>query len=224
MKRTTDKLLDDLLADSVPPDFRAALMDKTLQSARRRKQARRFNMGLGAAVLAGMFLFSFWKRREPAALTAQTRQPDAMIVHSQPLQPAQVVATKFGPVAEFVSSATPCAEVLTSSSSGPYQEIDDHRPALGNFGAKNTTRFTSPRRVTQTSMLKRQGDGRFLSLMAFRPVKLRLVSHRNIRHSQFTEHQGNPWRKERGKSKFIPGAKPGKSGPLMTDGWTPILS
>ena len=65
MKQTTEQLLDDLLEDAAPPEFRAALLDKTLRSARRRKQARRFNMAMSAAALAGICLLSFWKMRQP---------------------------------------------------------------------------------------------------------------------------------------------------------------
>jgi hypothetical protein len=119
MIRTTEQLLDDLLEDAAPPEFRAALLDKTLRSARRRKLARRFNMALSATAVAGICLLSFWKMREPPTL------PDPMVVNSQPLQPRQIVTTQLGSVEQFVSSAQTFAEVRTSGTSGPYQEIDD---------------------------------------------------------------------------------------------------
>jgi hypothetical protein len=125
MKQTTEQLLDDLLEDAAPPEFRAALLDKTLRSARRRKRTRRFNMALGAAALAGICALSFWKMREAAILPDQIRQPDSMVVNSQPLQPRQIVTTQLGSIEEFVSSAF--TEVQTSGSSGLYQEIDDQQ-------------------------------------------------------------------------------------------------
>jgi hypothetical protein len=125
MKQTTEQLLDDLLEEAAPPEFRAALMDKTLRSARRRKRTRRFNATLGATAVAGIFLLSFWKMREPATLPAQMRQPDPMVVNSQPVQPRQIVTTQLGSIEEFVSSAF--TEVRTSGSSGLYQEIDDQQ-------------------------------------------------------------------------------------------------
>jgi hypothetical protein len=125
MKQTTEQLLDDLLEDAVPPEFRSALLDKTLRSARRRKRARRFNMALGATAVAGIFLLSFWKMREPATLPDQIRQPDPMVVNSRPLQPRQIVITQLDSVKEFVSSASTFTEVRTSGSSGPYEEIND---------------------------------------------------------------------------------------------------
>jgi hypothetical protein len=125
MKQTTEQLLDDLLEDAAPPEFRAALLDKTLRSARRRKQARRFNMAMSAAALAGICLLSFWKMREPATLPDQIRQTDAMVLNSRPLQPRQIVTTQLGSIEEFVSSAF--TEVRTSGSSGLYREIDDQQ-------------------------------------------------------------------------------------------------
>jgi hypothetical protein len=123
MKRTTEQLLDDLLDDVAPPDFRAALLDKTLHSARQRKRARYFKAALSATTVAGIFLLSFWKMRAPD----QIRQPDTMVVNSQPLLPGQIVATQLSSVEEFVSSASTLAEVRTSGSSGSYQEINDEQ-------------------------------------------------------------------------------------------------
>ena len=125
MKQTTEQLLDDVLEDAAPPEFRAALLDATLRSARRRKQARRFNMAMSAAAVSGICLLSFWKMREPAALPVQIRQPDPLIVNSQPLQPGQIVITQLDSVKASVSSASTFTEVRTSGSSGPYEEIND---------------------------------------------------------------------------------------------------
>jgi hypothetical protein len=125
MKQTTEQLLDDLLEDAAPPEFRAALLDKTLCSARRRKRARRLNMAMSAASLAGICLLSFWKMREAATLPDQIRQRDPMVLNSRPLQPRQIVTTQLGSVEKFVSSTF--TEFRTLGSSGLYQEIDDQQ-------------------------------------------------------------------------------------------------
>jgi hypothetical protein len=127
MKQTSEQLLDDLLEDAAPPEFRAALLDKTLRSARRRKRARRFNMAMSAAALAGICVLSFWKMRETATLPEQIRPPDPMVVNSRPLQTRQIVTTQLDSFKEFVSSALTFTEVRTSGSSGLYQEIDDQQ-------------------------------------------------------------------------------------------------
>jgi hypothetical protein len=127
MKQTTEQLLDDLLEDAAPPELRAALLDKTLRSARQRKRARRLTMTLSAAALAGICLLSFWIAREPATLRDQMRQADPMVVNSRPLQPRQIVTTQLGCAEEFVSSASIFTEVRTSGSSGQYKEINDQQ-------------------------------------------------------------------------------------------------
>lgn len=121
MKKTTEQLLDDLLEEAAPPEFRAALLDKTLRSARRRRQARRFGMALSVMAMAGIFLLSFWKMRGPAI------GADPMILNSRPLQPGQIVTTQPGSAQEFVSPASTLAEVRTTGSSGPYEEINDEQ-------------------------------------------------------------------------------------------------
>ena len=90
-----------------------------------RKRVRRFSVVLSAMAVAGIFLLSFWRMREPAILPGQIRQPDPMVVNSQPLHQGQIVTTQLGSVEEVVSLASTFAEVRTSGSSGVYQEIDD---------------------------------------------------------------------------------------------------
>jgi hypothetical protein len=127
MKDTSEQLLDDLLEDSAPPKFGAAVLEKTLLGARRRKRKRRFNMALSATVVAGICLFSVWKLRETGTLQNQIQQPNPMIVISRPLKPQQIVVTQFESVETFVSSASTFTEVRTSGSSGIYKEINDQQ-------------------------------------------------------------------------------------------------
>ena len=97
MKRPTKQLLDDLLEDSASPEFRAALMDKTIHSARQRKRVRHFNLALGVIALAGIFAFTFREMREPAVSLTQiprTRQPIVSATPAPSLNPVQIVSTK----------------------------------------------------------------------------------------------------------------------------------
>jgi hypothetical protein len=97
MKRPIKQLLDDLLEDSASPEFRAALMDKTLHSARQRKRVRYFNLALGVVTLAGIFAFTFQEMREPAVSLTQIPQIRQSIVSATSvplLNPVQVVSTK----------------------------------------------------------------------------------------------------------------------------------
>jgi hypothetical protein len=115
MKRPTRQLLDDLLEDSVSPEFRAALMDKTLHSARQRKRVRHFNLALGVAVLAGIFAFAFQDVREPMASLNHARPPILSVAPAPSLNPVQVVSTK---------QDSTLAVVQTSESDRP-REIND---------------------------------------------------------------------------------------------------
>jgi hypothetical protein len=94
MKRPTKQLLDDLLDDSKSPEFHAALMDKTLRSARQRKRVRHFNLALGVAALAGIFTYAFQEMREPVASLNQIRQPILNVASVPSLNPVRLPGTK----------------------------------------------------------------------------------------------------------------------------------
>lgn len=127
MKRPTEKLLDDLLEEAAPPEFRAALLDETLRQARRRKTIRRFNSALGATALVALLAFVFWKTHGPNVATNRIRKPDLIIVQSRPLNPAQIVQTKPGAVEMVSSLASTFTLVETHVSERLYAEIDDQQ-------------------------------------------------------------------------------------------------
>jgi hypothetical protein len=126
MKRPTKQLLKDLLDDSVSPEFRGRLMDKTLRSARRRKRRRHFNLALSAVVLAGGFAFVFQEMRESAVSLGKNRPPILNAMPASPLNPVRVVNTKPNSVADVVSpdSASALTIVHTTESAQP-KEIND---------------------------------------------------------------------------------------------------
>src|ERR1700722_17080727 len=104
MKKPNKQLLDDLLEDDATPDFQAALMGKTLQSARRRKRARHFSVAVCALAVAGIFLFSFSKTRERAVPSEQYRPIEALAGNEELPQSIEVVTTKPDSVGEVVTS------------------------------------------------------------------------------------------------------------------------
>ena len=128
MKKTTEPLIDDLLEDAIPPEFRAALLDKTLQSARQRKRLRHFNLALGATALVGLFALAFWEMRVPTTVPNQIRQPDSSVANSPPSSPVQIVSTKRDSVENVVSSdpASALTVVQTTESARP-REINDQQ-------------------------------------------------------------------------------------------------
>ena len=119
MKRTTDPLLDDLLADSVPPEFRAALLDKTLQSARQRRRRRRFNQALGAAALVGILAIACLEMRAPTAGPDQVRRSDSSVANSPPSSPAPMIGTKSDPA--------PALTVVQTTESARPREISNQQ-------------------------------------------------------------------------------------------------
>ena len=94
MKRPNRQLLDDLLEDSVSPEFSAALMDKTFRSARQRKRVRYFSQALGAIALVGVFAFVFLEMRKPADSLNQIRAPILSAAPAPSLSAVPVVGTE----------------------------------------------------------------------------------------------------------------------------------
>ena len=67
--RKQQQLLNEVLAESFPPEFRSTLLDESLRLARRRRQWRRARHWAGAAgllLLAGWLTGYYW-RGTPAA-------------------------------------------------------------------------------------------------------------------------------------------------------------
>ncbi len=127
MKRPTKRLLDDLLEESAPPAFRAALMAETLRQARRRKVVRRASFA-GGCVIAGVALvFALWRPRETTVAPREIRRPDLIVVQSQPLNPARIVRTQPGANTTVVSSTAGFTLVETRVSERIYAEIDDQQ-------------------------------------------------------------------------------------------------
>src|ERR1017187_9372496 len=92
MKKTTEPLIDDLLEDTISPEFRAALLDKTLQSARQRKRLRHFNLALGATALVGIFALAFLEMRVPTTVQNQIHQPVLSAANLHKSSPVQIVS------------------------------------------------------------------------------------------------------------------------------------
>ncbi|HKS37361.1 MAG TPA: hypothetical protein VJW76_09245 [Verrucomicrobiae bacterium] len=119
------ELLDDVLGDAAPEDFRAALLDQTLRQVQRRRRVRRWNRGLAAS--AGLILVSVtcWKLFWPGPRLIESRAPALVVIHSRPLDPSMVVETKPGAVSMVVSSDSTFALVETGRSRSQFREIDD---------------------------------------------------------------------------------------------------
>lgn len=146
------ELLDDLLADDVSPEFRATLMAKALQSARRRKSARRLNAAIGVVVVAGIFAFAFQTMRGPKTASSPIRQPISNIASRPPLNPASSVSTK----SDAASTA-----VVTD-------------PLKPNFSEVETTAADRPTEINDKELLTLAGNGP-VALIRRGPHKAELI-------------------------------------------------
>jgi len=119
MKRPADHdpLLDDVLSEAAPPEFRDQLLQATLRQARRRRQFRRGRqVVLGVAVMGLLGVLLSRRSPEPQApgLVAQQSEFPLVIVRTQPL-----------PDAVLVTSAPLPETGIVATSSGLYRIIGD---------------------------------------------------------------------------------------------------
>ncbi len=121
------QLLDAVLGEAAPAEFRGALLVQTLRHVRRRRRTRQLARGgliitLLAVVSLGLWKMLFELRRpaEPAFATVR-------VVTSQPLPRSMLVETELGATHIVASSPSTLAVIETGSVPNLYQEIDDER-------------------------------------------------------------------------------------------------
>jgi hypothetical protein len=126
MKRPTKQLLDDLVEDSASPEFRAALMDKTLRSAWQRKQRRHFKLVLAMTATAGIIAFAFLKTRVPTTAQDHPGQSESRVANSPKPDSVEIVSAKQNPAEDMVSPAScPVLTIVQTTASARPKEIDD---------------------------------------------------------------------------------------------------
>jgi len=119
------QLLDDVLAESSSPDFRAALLGEVLQQARRRRRWRQSRPVLG--MLGVLFLAAWlaWHNRaeKPSTVSSPQKIPvveSYQLVNTQPLPAAAFVATANCATVRIISSSATVAQITTSSNGFRY--------------------------------------------------------------------------------------------------------
>jgi hypothetical protein len=122
------KLLDDMLDESLPADFRAALLDQTLRLARRRRRWRQSRRA-GAALC--VLFFAVWLAGREWTMKISPLQPLVKgpgpagwrLVETRPLPAAQEVTTKdFARVTAI--SSQPTVGQIASSGDGVHSIND----------------------------------------------------------------------------------------------------
>lgn len=135
MKRETDneELIDDVLAEAAPPDFRDALLGETLGLVRRRRRFRHARNVTGILALLGLLGFLVWPKNPklPAlanvspALKSVPQAPSGnyTLIGTQPLPGHSHVATQ--PITSAPVATSEPAVPIVQTTTGNYQVIDD---------------------------------------------------------------------------------------------------
>lgn len=132
MNHRTEKqqLLDEVLAEASPPDFRAALLGETLRLARRRRQWRHTRQTggvLAVGVLAALFAWQNWpdkisSSQPPAKIPAAKSY---QLVETRTLPPGAVIATGNFSAVKMISSEPAVAQIATTG--GGFRLINDEQ-------------------------------------------------------------------------------------------------
>lgn len=123
-------LLDDVLAEASPPDFRASLLAGTLRQARRRRhwrQARQVAGTLAVLLLAGILT---WPHPAEKISTARPATKCAapksfQLVETQLLPADAIISTKNFAVVKIVFTTAGAVEIATCS--GGFRLINDEQ-------------------------------------------------------------------------------------------------
>ncbi|HKW28747.1 MAG TPA: hypothetical protein VJT54_05395 [Verrucomicrobiae bacterium] len=131
MKYNADNelLLNDVLAEATPPDFRGAILDQTLGLARRRRRWGQIRRVAGIFTVLGLLGFFVWQKDLPRQASmpmnaSKTIEKSYTLVRTQPLPAGEVVATRPLTAGRFIVSTLTVGIVQTGR--GNYRLINDN--------------------------------------------------------------------------------------------------
>jgi hypothetical protein len=122
------QLLDDVLAESSSPDFRAALLGEVLRHARRRRRWRQSRSAMGVLVVLFSTTWLVWHNRVERLSAVSSPRTIPVVASYQLVAPrpfpadAVVVTANFSSVSPVSSSAT-VPQIATSNTGFHY--LDD---------------------------------------------------------------------------------------------------
>ena len=129
MNREADNgpLLNDVLAEAVPPDFRKALLDQTLCLTRRRRRWRQTRRAAALVVALGLLALLVWQNVPPHPAApmppAKAEVKSYQLVRTQPLPAYAIVATQTLSAGRLVASVATVEMVQTTA--GNFRVIND---------------------------------------------------------------------------------------------------
>ncbi len=119
-----DQLLDDILADAVPPGFHEALLKQALVEMRIRGRMRHRRQGAFVAALVLAACFALW-RGIPPRHTKPVNTPACGLVLTRPLHPNQIVTTHARTAGIVSTSAGLVAPLATVPGVKLFHEFSD---------------------------------------------------------------------------------------------------
>ena len=123
----SERLLNDVLSEAAPADFRKALLDQTLCLARRRRRWRQTRRAAALFVALGLITVLVWQSspRRPVApmpmINAKVKSYQS--VRTQPLPAGAIVATRPLPPDRLVASIATVEMVQTTA--GNFRALND---------------------------------------------------------------------------------------------------
>ena len=125
-------LLDEVLSEAAPADFREVMLGRTLRIARRRRQFRQLRRSVALLAILGLCGALFGEKIRPlemvpSAPTSAIRAAgkNYKLVETRPLPVGDIVSTKSLAAADFVATAARIGVVQTTG--GNYRVINDEQ-------------------------------------------------------------------------------------------------
>ena len=120
-----DRLLNDVLSQGTPEDFREAILNETLHLAGNRRRARRaWRVGGVVAVLA-LFAIAFWRIAPSRSAKVRPRETTYQLVSTAPLFDSRIVSTRPLTAGQMVVSIPSVIVISTTHVGFDIREIND---------------------------------------------------------------------------------------------------
>lgn len=131
MNRPTDNehLLDDVLSEAAPADFRETLLGETLRLAGRRRRWRQTRRAAALLVALGLLAGLVWQNQPqpPATLppVAKAGAKSYQLIRTESLPINAMVTTQPLAAGQLVASAEPVGVIETKTGCGGFRVIND---------------------------------------------------------------------------------------------------
>lgn len=129
-KADNGQLLNDVLTEAAPPNFRDAMLGETLRLIRRRRRWRATRRAAALLVMLALCGIFIWQKNLPqkpvastSATPAKATEKSYTLVETQPLPAEAIVTTQPVATGQFIASTASVEVVQTRA--GNYRVIND---------------------------------------------------------------------------------------------------